>query len=154
MKTKLFTKTAIILAIILGLSTLIPINTVHAEDVCTANVPDTVKQAAGCSGNSDAIRGIITGILNTIILVSGTIAVIYVIIGGINYMTSTGDASKLEKARKTILYAAIGIIICALSFAIVNFVVIRLINNNQSGGDPTVQAPSENTNPGGHPSEI
>lgn len=69
-------------------------------------------------------------------------------------MTSTGDASKLEKARKTILYAAIGIIICALSFAIVNFVVIRLINNNQSGGDPTVQAPSENTNPGGHPSEI
>ena len=45
-------------------------------------------------------------------------------------MTSTGDAGKIEKAKKTILYATIGLVICALAFAIVNFAV-SVVNNAQ-----------------------
>ena len=42
-------------------------------------------------------------------------------------MTSSGDTTKVEKAKKTILYALIGMIICVLAFAIVNFTIARII---------------------------
>lgn len=93
-------------------------------DCGDTTISEEVRSAAGCTQNSEnAFRDSLTKILNSIIAVVGLVSVIFVIIGGINYMTSAGDAAKLEKAKKTILYALIGLIICALAFAIVNFVI-------------------------------
>ncbi|MBQ3432909.1 hypothetical protein IJG22_01260 [Candidatus Saccharibacteria bacterium] len=97
------------------------------DDVCNSNATQVVKDAAGCNGNNNALPGIIINILNGIIAVSGLIAVIFIVVGGINYMTSAGEASKIEKAKKTILYSVIGLAICALSFAIVNYVIKNII---------------------------
>ncbi|MBQ2695573.1 hypothetical protein IJG04_02995 [Candidatus Saccharibacteria bacterium] len=72
----------------------------------------------------------IVGIINMVIGVLGLIAVIVVIIGGINYMTSSGEAAKVKKAKDTILYGIIGLIICVLAFAIVNFVITTVLNGN------------------------
>ena len=69
----------------------------------------------------------ITGILNAIIGVLGLVCVVVMIIGGVNYMTSAGDASKVKKAKDTILYGLIGLIVCVLAFAIVNFVITNII---------------------------
>ena len=73
----------------------------------------------------------VTGIINAIIAVLGIAAVVVMIIGGVNYMTSAGDTSKVEKAKKTILYGLIGLIICVLAFAITNW-VIGMVNNQIS----------------------
>lgn len=123
MKTKL-AKTILTLVIgLLGFCLIdLPVS-VYAEDICSSGANDEVKAAAGCFGNDNALPDVIVGILNSVIAISGLIAVIFIIIGGINYMTSSGDGAKLEKAKKTILYAAIGIIICAVAFALVNFVI-------------------------------
>lgn len=95
-----------------------------SSSVCSQNVPDAVKEAAGCSGvGGDQFTNVIQNILYTIIGVLGIVAVIYIIIGGINYMTSSGEPGKVKKARDTILYAVIGLIVCVLAFAIVNFVI-------------------------------
>lgn len=94
------------------------------------NVPAEVKAASGCPNEKVAgLDSTITNILNAIIGVLGLVAVIFVLVGGINYMTSSGDAAKLEKAKKTILYACIGLAICALAFAIVNW-AIAVINKS------------------------
>ena len=45
------------------------------------------------------------------------------IIGGVNYMTSSGDTGKVKKAKDTILYGLIGLIVCVLAFALVQFVI-------------------------------
>ena len=79
----------------------------------------------GDSGDKDLI-GSITNILNVVIGVLGIIAVIVIILGGIQYMTSAGDPGKVKKAKDTILYGIIGLIICVLAFAIVNFVIANL----------------------------
>ncbi|MBO7717968.1 hypothetical protein J6S37_00525 [Candidatus Saccharibacteria bacterium] len=88
-------------------------------------------EALGCGKNNDETKtqfsGLIINILNGIIAVSGLIAVIYVVIGGVNYMTSAGDSGKTQKARNTILYALIGLVVCVLAFAIVNFVIRKII---------------------------
>ena len=93
------------------------------NDICDSKAASLkVKEAAGCSGSGDLTAGV-THILNAIIGVIGLVAVIFIIIGGVNYMTSNGDPQKTKKAKDTILYATIGLIICALAFAIVNFVI-------------------------------
>ncbi|MBR3256094.1 hypothetical protein IKG10_00240 [Candidatus Saccharibacteria bacterium] len=79
----------------------------------------------GDSSDKDLI-GNITNILNVIIGVLGIIAVIVIILGGIQYMTSAGDPGKVKKAKDTILYGIIGLVICVLAFAIVNFVIANL----------------------------
>ena len=74
--------------------------------------------------------GSIIDILNVVIGVLGIIAVIVIIIGGIQYMTSTGDAGKVKKAKDTILYGVIGLIVCILAFAIVNFIIANVAGGN------------------------
>lgn len=69
----------------------------------------------------------ITNILNAVIAVLGIICVIVIIIGGVKYMTSSGDAGKVKSAKDTILYGIIGLVICVLAFAIVNFVIANLL---------------------------
>ncbi len=100
-----------------------------ADSICSnANISAEAKKASGCrSGTDDQFATVIQNILYTIIGVLGIVAVIYVVIGGIGYMTSAGDAGKAQKARQTILYAVIGLVVCALAFAIVNFVIEKVL---------------------------
>ena len=62
-------------------------------------------------------------VVNIVLSVLGIIAVIVIIIGGFTYMTSAGDAAKLTKAKNTILYGIVGLVIALLAYAIVNFVL-------------------------------
>ncbi|MCR5700493.1 MAG: pilin [Candidatus Saccharibacteria bacterium] len=100
-------------------------NSVFADSICdNPGVSAEVKAASGCgSGTSEQLPSVVQNILYVVIGISSIIAVIFIIIGGVNYMTSSGDAGKVKKAKDTILYAVIGLIVCALAFAIVNFAV-------------------------------
>ena len=71
-------------------------------------------------------NGVLINIINGVIGSLGIVAVIVVVIGGILYMTSSGDSTKVKKAKDTILYGIIGLVICALAYAIVNFVISNL----------------------------
>ena len=77
----------------------------------------------------EALTNNVQSIVKNIILALGVVCVVVMLVGGINYMTSSGDPSKVEKAKKTILYGLIGLIICVLAFAIVNFVISQIIQN-------------------------
>ena len=78
-----------------------------------------------CSSNGVAtISCIPIIILNFIywgILLSGSIAVIVIIIGGIRFLVSGGDPKKLDQARKTIAFAVLGLVLVMLSFFIIKF---------------------------------
>lgn len=126
LKTLLFS-TLLFFSLSLGLS--LPTFADGSDSICNnASIPQEVKNASGCSGGDDQLITVIQNILYAIIAVSGIVAVIYIIIGGINYMTSSGDTNKVQKARQTILYAVIGLIVCALAFVIVNFTVGRILS--------------------------
>ena len=74
-----------------------------------------------CKGNdlNTTVRMIITAIT----MVIGTVSVIMIILGGISYATSQGDAAKVKKGKDTILYGIIGLVIALLAYAIVAFVL-------------------------------
>ena len=110
-------------------------STSSCTDIC--NCPGAsvaAQQAAGCpnAGPVTDIKDATINILNVIIGLLSVVAVIVIVIGGTQYMISNGDPGKTKKAKDTILYAVIGLIICGLAAVIVNFVVVRLIK----GEDP------------------
>ena len=84
------------------------------------------------SGADNDLEGNVTTILSNIIAVLGVACVVVMIIGGVQYMTSSGDASKVEKGKKTILYGLIGLIIAALAFVIVNFVIGTILKQGET----------------------
>jgi TRAP-type C4-dicarboxylate transport system permease small subunit len=78
------------------------------------------------SGNTTDLTGTIKTILSSVFVVVGILAVIVIIIGGVNYTLSQGDPGKVKKAKDTILYGIIGLIVALLAFAIVQFVLDAL----------------------------
>lgn len=62
------------------------------------------------------------GIINTITLIAGILAVIYLIWMGIQYITAGGDAEKAGVAKQGIINAVIGIIIIVLAYGIAKYV--------------------------------
>ena len=65
----------------------------------------------------------VTNIVNAMLYVTGILAVVMVIIGGVRYTTSSGNVNIVVKAKKTILYGIIGLTVAVLAYAIVNFVI-------------------------------
>lgn len=63
-----------------------------------------------------------TVILTILTTAAGAIAVIFIIIAGIKFVTSSGDEKKLASAASTITYAIIGLIVTALAFVILQIV--------------------------------
>lgn len=89
--------------------------------------------ANGCSSNDitsagDNVGTVITNGINLFSLIVGIIAVIMIIIGGVKYITSGGDAGNVTGAKNTILYALIGLVIVALAQTIVYFVLNKTSN--------------------------
>lgn len=82
-----------------------------------------------CGAKGDSFTDIMKNIINTILFVLGIVAVIMIIIGGIRYVTSNGNAQQVNSAKDTVLYAVIGLIIAIMAYAIVNFVLARLKGN-------------------------
>lgn len=70
-------------------------------------------------------------VINWFIGIAGVVSLIYVVIGGIGYVTSAGDPGKLKKAKDTIMYALIGLAIVALAEIITAFVT-NIIRNADS----------------------
>lgn len=73
--------------------------------------------------NQGNLMGTVNAIINIIVGLVGFIAVVVLIIGGISFITSQGDTAKVTKARNTILYGIVGLVVSLLAFAIVNFVL-------------------------------
>lgn len=87
------------------------------------------KTLANCDGissnanNQNNLMSRVNTIINVVIGFVGLVAVVVIILGGISYTTSAGDPGKVKKAKDTILYGIIGLVVAVLAFAIVNFVL-------------------------------
>lgn len=75
-----------------------------------------------CKSTGDDAKGVISTVVNLLLYILGAVAVIMIIVGGFMYVTSGGDAGGVKKAKDTIFYAVIGLIVALLAYAIVNFV--------------------------------
>lgn len=82
----------------------------------------------GCTppaGSPDINKSIAT-IVNLLSVVVGVVAVIMIIIGGLKFVTASGDSNNITSARNTILYAVVGLVVVAMAQIVVHFVLDRI----------------------------
>jgi len=70
------------------------------------------------TGSQRNIGNLVSFFIKVLFAVGGILMLIYLIIGGIRYITSGGDKAQAQAARDMITNALIGIIIIASSYAI------------------------------------
>ncbi len=94
-----------------------------------------VDAARGVGQPSDLFGagGTFTTVVNVMLFLIGAIAVIMIIVGGLRYVLSGGDASNVTAAKNTILYAIVGVIVALLAYAVVNFVVTSFAAGGSAG---------------------
>lgn len=84
------------------------------------------KPTAPTGIGETSLKDLITTISSTLLLILGAVAVLFIIIGGFQYISSAGNPENVGKAKTTILYGVIGIIAALLSYAIVQFVITNI----------------------------
>jgi hypothetical protein len=75
---------------------------------------------SGTTTNALGLYAIATNVLNTLLSIAGIIAIIFLIVGGITYMTSQGDEKRVETGKKIITYSVIGIALIMGALVIVS----------------------------------
>lgn len=76
----------------------------------------------GCGSSVDFV----TRIIRFVFAFLGAISVIFIAIGGVRYSLSGGDSNSTASAKKTILYAVVGLVIGVSVFVITGFVISLL----------------------------
>jgi lysylphosphatidylglycerol synthetase-like protein (DUF2156 family) len=82
---------------------------------------------SSCLENGDVatlacIPIVIKNVINAALVFAGVVALILIIYSGIKYITSRGDQTAIDSAKKTLTYAIIGLIVIFLSFFIVQLI--------------------------------
>lgn len=75
---------------------------------------------------ADVSQDTVKSALQIVFGVAGGIALIIVTLSGLRYVLSNGDPQGVAKAKNSIIYALLGLVICLTAFGIVTFVVGRV----------------------------
>lgn len=89
----------------------------------TVSLPNPIK----CNDAACLISQVIRYILGVIAI----IATLMFVWGGVMMLTSAGNADRVKRAKETLAWAAIGIVIILLSWGIIRFVLAGLLNVSQ-----------------------
>jgi hypothetical protein len=105
-----------------------PLNQPSAE--CVANNP----VPAGEVELTVFIWAVVLNILSILLVLVGYLALGVLIYGGSMYVLSTGDASKIAGAKRTIIAAVIGLAICILASLIAGTIVSIITGATTTSG--------------------
>jgi type IV secretion system pilin len=109
-----------ILSLLILAATTLPNLALAADIIPPANPFAPIGEA---TKGETSLREIVLTMINFFLTFLGIVAVIMVIYAGVTYVTSAGEDEKMQSAKKTIMYAAIGLIIVLISYAIVGMII-------------------------------
>lgn len=100
--------------------------------VCSL-LPASVMAAIGENTSDTSLGSFINRIKSYLLGFVGALAVLFIIIGGFQMVTSSGEPKKLETAKKTLTYAIIGLLVVILAQALFMLLTGSLSNIFGSG---------------------
>jgi|WetSurMetagenome_2_1015567.scaffolds.fasta_scaffold591024_1 hypothetical protein len=71
----------------------------------------------------NTVRGILTFVIQALLGLAGTLSMLFIIVGGFQYITSGMNEKQAESGKKTLTNAIIGLVIVVLSYTIVVVVI-------------------------------
>lgn len=115
---------------LLALSTPLPASGLSLMDVVDGNFRGEGQPSELFDGSA----AIIPRAINLMLFIVGILAIVMLIFGGIRYVVSGGDPSKVKDAKNTILYAIIGLVVAILGYALVSWVISVVGSSGGSSG--------------------
>lgn len=89
---------------------------------------EDVGKGLGEEGKGKPLPELIGGLIRVFLGVLGIVFVVLVVYAGYLWMTSSGEATKVDKAKKLLGQAIIGIVIIVAAYAITGFVLEQVIS--------------------------
>ncbi len=86
-------------------------------------IKDGISSVDPGGTTSSSLPETIKTILNIMLYIIGVLCVVMIIYGGISYVLSAGAADKAKKARDTVVYSVVGLVIAIVAFSLVQWVV-------------------------------
>jgi TRAP-type C4-dicarboxylate transport system permease small subunit len=74
------------------------------------------------SADVTSVETFIKSVIQVLVAVAGLVAAGFFVWGGVAYITSSGNPESLDRAKKTIVYAAIGLAVVLGAFVLTNIV--------------------------------
>jgi hypothetical protein len=102
-----------------------PCNINPKSSVC-AHLKDAIANKDQAEKTEKAYNTMTNNIINTLLFGVGIMSLIMIIISGIRWASSGGNAERATKARQALTYSVIGLVVAILAFAIVRFVLEQL----------------------------
>lgn len=97
----------------------------QGTDVCKEVSSENNKISSG-SSTADPVKHVIAIVIDIISYVVGALAVIFILVSAIRFLTSGGDTNSISEARSGIIYAIVGIIVVVLAQSFVDFILGKL----------------------------
>lgn len=94
---------------------------VFAEGITNPAIPASIGTGTAITG-AKALSGLISNMIDGMFIVAFILGFIYMVTGGLQWVTSGGDKASLESARNKIIHALIGIIVVASVYAVLSLV--------------------------------
>lgn len=91
--------------------------------IVAVGIPIIVAPPAyAVTGDAAQVENFIRSVIQLIAGLAGLIATGFFVVGGFTYITSSGSPEKLDQAKRTLFYSAIGLAIVIAAFVISNIV--------------------------------
>lgn len=71
----------------------------------------------------DANHGKVQAIMSVVFTIIGAIAVLMFVLGGLRYISAQGDPQEIAKAKSTLIYSIIGLVVSIMAVSIVTFIL-------------------------------
>jgi len=94
-----------------------------------------IKDATEPTDSGNFAQSIILQIAGYLAYISGSLAIVFTMLGAWDMMSSGGDAAKFKKGSQSMLYAVLGLFVIAASWGIVA-TVLQFLNTASIGGNP------------------
>jgi hypothetical protein len=116
----------------LGAGSALTMAQLAAGAVLAATTTTTTTTGKGVNGGDITVDGsgyatnvgtVISSVLSFVMVLAALLVLMYLVWGGIEWITSGGDKGKTESARNRITAAVIGLIVLAAAYAIFNLVI-------------------------------
>lgn len=68
------------------------------------------------------VMTVINSVINWLVVGIGSVSALFLMIGGFRYITSLGNPEEAQKAKNTMFYAIIGLVIALSAFMVIKFI--------------------------------
>lgn len=65
---------------------------------------------------------VVANVVRVLTAVAGALAVIFIIVGGIWYVTAYGDPARLKRAKEILNYSLAGLVIVLMAYSVVTYI--------------------------------